>query len=1209
MSADPAMAAPAAPGPSRARESCPYQGLVPFREEDAELFFGRDEERALLRANLLAARLTVVYGASGVGKTSVLRAGLLHDLRAEHETQRAAGQQPEFLVVAFASWRDDPILALEARVEEEARAAAGGAAISLPAAGSLPLAAFLGAAIDATGQDLLVVLDQFEDLFLYHAGETSPGSFVHEFAKAVNSGDLRANFIVALREDSVARLDVFKGRIPGVLRNTLRIQHLSAAGARAAITGPLAYWNRHHGDDPVEIEPVLVEGAIEQVRTGRVLVGEPGRGGVPAPGVTLRSTLGTTSPEARIEAPYLQLVLERIWAEEAGEGSQVLRRATLERLGGAEAIVREHLRVALGKLSTAEQNLAAEVFRYLVTPSGGKIALSLADLSGYLDRGPAELASVLSRLEASEARILRQVPASPGEPPENVRYEIFHDVLGKSIAAWRVWYDKQRLSARAEERIQRERRRVRQMKIFVAALGLLVVGLALTVGLALVESSRANEARAVALRESSRANDARAVADLRALAESALVNLDADPQLGLLLAIRGASDPRAASVPELAGVLRRATAQSRALRPWIDVRARIMTMAYHPARELVAVAQEEGIVTVWSATTGEELAEHRVEPVSEVRALGFDRSGALLVAGSDDGQVRVWEATGSGPPRLQNSKSQGGSSAIEGVAFSPREATGSSFATGDARGRIRMWALDGSPPREVGAAPGQTAEVTHLAFSDDGAWIATSHMDGAIRIWAADPTGPRGPPGCPAPCELRDPTVRVDHVNGLAVSNDGRKIASANWDHQLRVYDLDAPADRRVRVVGRHANTVFAVAFSPDGRRIASASADGSAVIWSVGTRARLASFLGHSQPVCCVAFAQDGNRLLTASWDGTVRTWDARGHAEHVTAVAAAARAPRLATGGRDGTVKIWDLETGAELAGGDWHRSLVSGLEFSQDGTRLATKGDDGVVNVVETSTGNKLFTSRFVGELTGMSLSWDGKCLAEGSDEGPAWFWEIGRNDSRRVEPLAPEQQMKVRFTQEGKLLAYTDGGWARTYSCTPTGCTSVQNEAVSLAEKTVIMDAAFSAQGILATAGLDGRLRFHDGATLKTIYESEQYLQGLTSVVFSGDGKRVAYAGWDRMVRVMDVASRKVILTVPYPQGLETVALGAEGRWLAVISSTQGGLPDLYPVNDEAALAAAREHVVRTLTKAECERYLPGLPCAPPAFPGGVARNSP
>ena len=78
--------------------------------------------------------------------------------------------------------------------------------------------------------DLYVILDQAEEYFIYHGGEEGAGTFAAEFPAVVDSPDLRVNFLLAIREDALAKLDAFKGRIPGVLGNYLRLEHLDRTG-------------------------------------------------------------------------------------------------------------------------------------------------------------------------------------------------------------------------------------------------------------------------------------------------------------------------------------------------------------------------------------------------------------------------------------------------------------------------------------------------------------------------------------------------------------------------------------------------------------------------------------------------------------------------------------------------------------------------------------------------------------------------------------------------------------------------------------------------------------------------------------------------------------------------------------------------------------------------------------------------------------------
>lgn len=426
----------------------PYVGLVPYSEEDWEYFFGREAETELIIANLTAARLTLLYGASGVGKSSVLRAGVAHRLRQLAAENRAARGTPEFALVIYNAWRDDPLAGL-LRAAREAAGRFTGAAVEPPPPGAA-LADALRAWSTLAGGELLVILDQFEEYFLYHGAADGPGSFAVEFPRLVNREDLRVNFLVAIREDALARLDRFKGRIPNLFENYLRLQHLGLDAAQDAVRKPVERFNARYPGEAVAIDDALVPEVLAQTRADLM------RGGRMA-----EAPEGAAA--ARIETPYLQMVMTRLWDEEQAAGSRRLRRETFtDTLGGAERIVRTHLDREMARLAPGEQDLAAQAFRFLVTRSGTKIALSVEDLAGYTELPPPTLAPVLGRLAAGECRILRPVPVP--DRAEATRYEIFHDVLGPAIADWRRRHE----ALKEQEAIRREEEERRRAELQAA---------------------------------------------------------------------------------------------------------------------------------------------------------------------------------------------------------------------------------------------------------------------------------------------------------------------------------------------------------------------------------------------------------------------------------------------------------------------------------------------------------------------------------------------------------------------------------------------------------------------------------------------------------------------------------------------------------------------------------------------------------------------
>jgi hypothetical protein len=160
----------------------PFKGLSAFddSELDALLFFGREREREVIVANAVATRLTVLYGESGVGKSSLLRAGVVRRLRE---------LEPEAAVLLFDTWSDDVTATFE-----EAR----------------------------TAESAFVILDQFEEYFLYHGEADGPGTLLVRLPELMHEGP-RVNVLISLREDSLAQLDVFKAGLPEIFANQLRL--------------------------------------------------------------------------------------------------------------------------------------------------------------------------------------------------------------------------------------------------------------------------------------------------------------------------------------------------------------------------------------------------------------------------------------------------------------------------------------------------------------------------------------------------------------------------------------------------------------------------------------------------------------------------------------------------------------------------------------------------------------------------------------------------------------------------------------------------------------------------------------------------------------------------------------------------------------------------------------------------------------------------
>jgi tetratricopeptide (TPR) repeat protein len=385
---------------------CPYVGLRPFTKHHRKYFHGRAKDIQLISYNLIGTHLTILYGASGVGKSSVLQAGVLPEVADRQGTASA-----------YWRWWQADDFAHQLKIE-----CLKALQIDWPAAESpidtIAFDEFVQRATVLADRRLLLVLDQFEEYLAQHPDEARPGGFDSGLARLINHPDIRLNILIGIREDGLWSLDLrFQSRIAGLLDNTLRLAHLNLAAARDAIVGPLKVYSQLASPEgPVTIEPALVDEILKEVTPHEK---------------------NPLEPEDRVEAPYLQLILTRLWF--ADKAKREMKLETFRKIGGAGDIVLSHLTSVLGQLSRRDRSICARIFPHMVTPSGFKIPQRPADLNEYAKVKDGAVTKLLSRLSddsqiaSSQTRILRRI-----DQPE--RYEIFHDVLGRAIQRWLTRY-------------------------------------------------------------------------------------------------------------------------------------------------------------------------------------------------------------------------------------------------------------------------------------------------------------------------------------------------------------------------------------------------------------------------------------------------------------------------------------------------------------------------------------------------------------------------------------------------------------------------------------------------------------------------------------------------------------------------------------------------------------------------------------------------
>ena len=429
----------------------PFVGLVPLNEQNANLLAGRDEEVKILTTNLRAARLTLVYGASGVGKSSLLRAGVVANLRELANEELNSFGAPSFAVAVISYWAGDPFEQVRLSIREGLIAALQVESIPLLQP-STDLVETIRACNNSCGVELFFILDQFEEFFLYHEGESGPGSFAYEFPRAVNATDIKARFLLSLRDDSLYKLDRFQSTLPTLFENRLQIDPLTFKNAEQAIQKACDSYNSSpNAITHVTIESGLTNAVLDQVRTDIMSrdLGTP---------VLTPSALNTNAPNTTyIDAPYMQLVMSRLWEEESkrwqkeNKPQNMLRLDALKALGTAQNVVQQHLDNIMRSFSWRERKIASDCFASLVTPGGSKYALTPGELQEWTHHKKEDIKAFLEKLSDSKYRVVRRVNKKTIDGTE-VAYEAHHDRLALAMRNWHLRFQT-RLAERKQYRI------------------------------------------------------------------------------------------------------------------------------------------------------------------------------------------------------------------------------------------------------------------------------------------------------------------------------------------------------------------------------------------------------------------------------------------------------------------------------------------------------------------------------------------------------------------------------------------------------------------------------------------------------------------------------------------------------------------------------------------------------------------------------------
>jgi WD40 repeat protein/energy-coupling factor transporter ATP-binding protein EcfA2 len=1138
----------------RPTDVCPYRGLFAFREEDAPFFYGRDAFTQMLVEAVQKQSLVAVIGPSGSGKSSVVFAGLIPQLRSERTWLIEAfrpGDRP------FRNLAAKLVPLLETQMSETDQLLEINKLATALRQGDLRLRDAIARILEKnSGERLLLVADQFEELYTLCRDARERLLFLDNLLEA---SEHTPNFtlVLTLRADFLGQALSYRPFGDALQYADLKLSPMNREELQAAVEQPAAMLG-------VTIESGLTERILDAVST------QPG------------------------DLPLLEFALNQLWAKQR---DAQLTHAAYEEIGGVEAALSRYAEEAYGRLNEEEKERARRIFIQLVRPGEG--TEDTRRLATRIEVGE-ENWDLVTRLACA-----RLVVSSRDEALGEETVEIVHEALiggWERLRLWieldrnfRTWQERLRASLRQWEasgrdegallrgaplaeaeswlklrpvelspaervfiqlslelrdRERKERERRWQRTIFGLAGGLGVVSI-LAVG---------------AFWQWQQAEKRRTNAELNSLSERSQVLFNSDNRVDALIAslIAGIKLKRtiwaeADTRTQVVAKLQQAVYGVRKIKTLEGHNALVRRVSFSPDGKTLVSASDDGIVKLWNLE-GKELQTLKGHN-DWVYRVSFSPDSKTFASASADKTIKLWNLQGK---LLQTLRGHG--EAVTSVVFSP---DGKTIASASADKTIKLWNLQG---KLLQTLRGHGEAVTSVVFSPDGKTIASASADKTIKLWNLEGIELQTFKGHSAlktiklwnleGRELQTFKGYSALVSSVSFSPDGKTIAGLSPNNTVKLWNIEG---RELQAFKGHNAPVRSVSFSPDGKMIASASGDQTIKLWNLEGR-ELQTFKGDSVLVSSISFSPDGKTLASGSDDGTVKLWNLEGrelqtlkghtagHSALVSSISFSSDGKTLASGSDDGTVKLWNLE-GRELQTFKGLSNLVISVSFSADGKTIAAASTDGTVKVWNLE-GRELQTFKWhKTPPIYVSFSADGKTIATLHANNTVKLWNLEGRELQTVKVTtigAANPVISVSFSPDGKTIAVLFANSSVTLWNLENGLLQYLKRN-DKRHSTTAYSVSFSPDAkTLASISPDSTVKLWnlEGRELQTF---KGHNAPVRSVSFSPDGKTIASASDDGTVKLWNLEGRELRTFKGHSASVLSISFSPDGKTIASASA--------------------------------------------------------